>query len=59
MKCRKCGYYIMNNEIKFCQECGEPTENYINDRKKDDDNDEDEGGFLDTIGNVLGKLFGG
>jgi hypothetical protein len=61
MKCEKCGYYIMNKDAEFCPECREPTENYINDRRKDDrkEDEDDEGGFLDSIGNVLGKLFGG
>lgn len=60
MRCRKCDYFIMLKDTKFCPECNEPTDNYVNDRRKDDkDDDNEEDGIFDAIGVMFGKLFGG
>lgn len=59
VNCRKCDYELEGN-LKFCPECGESVRNNNRgqrDRGKDDD--DDEGGILGGLGDIVGKIFGG
>lgn len=71
IKCIKCGHEVDSN-IKFCPECGESVHSDYNDKdKKGVDkkyrdrrnrdrrgDDDDEGGILGGIGDIVGKIFG-
>jgi ribosomal protein L37E len=71
IKCRKCGKEN-DNRLKYCPECGKPVDSEYNKRYEDDDkdknrrgrnrgddDDDDEGGMLGSIGDIVGKIFGG
>ena len=61
VKCKKCDCEIDSN-LEYCPKCGEPIYRHGNDRKRNrrkDDDDDEEGGILDSIGSIVGKLFGG
>ena len=55
VNCRKCDYEL-EGSLKFCPECGESVRRDNRGKREDDD---DEGGILGGIGDIVGKLFGG
>ena len=64
IKCRECGFEVDNN-LKFCPECGESMTNSDYDKRKGrnrgegEDDDNNEGGILGGIGDLVGKILGG
>ena len=56
MKCKECGHEFTGN-AKFCPECGESVRG--DNREKDKRDNDDEGGILGGLGDIVGKIFGG
>lgn len=52
MKCRNCDKEF-DDKIKYCPGCGEP----VSRRDREDDNDDEGEGILDTITSFIGGLF--
>ena len=57
VNCRKCDYELEGN-LKFCPECGESVRS-DNRGRRDKDDDDNEGGILGGLGDIVGKIFGG
>ncbi|VVB93703.1 Double zinc ribbon [uncultured archaeon] len=57
VNCRKCDYEMEGN-LKFCPECGESVRS-DNRGRRDKGDDDDEGGILGGLGDIVGKIFGG
>lgn len=55
MKCQECDKEI-EPFVKFCPECGNNLMNIQNSKKEDDDNED--GGLAEIIGNFISKIFG-
>ena len=58
INCRKCDYELDGN-LKFCPDCGESVRSENNRERRDrGEDDDDEGGILGGLGDIVGKLFG-
>lgn len=61
--CKYCDVEISRN-LEYCTNCGKPNISKDLDNKKrnrrdrDNDDDDEEGGIFESIGNLVGKLFG-
>ncbi len=42
-----------------CKECGEPVRSDFRGRSDKEGDDDDEGGILGGLGDIVGKIFGG
>jgi len=58
MKCKECGNEFGGN-AKFCPECGESVLSDNRGRKNRKEDDDEEGGILGGLGDIVGKIFGG
>ena len=58
VNCRKCDYELEGN-LKFCPECGESVRGNNRGRRDRGEDDDDEGGILGGLGDIVGKIFGG
>ena len=58
VNCRKCNYELESN-LKYCPECGESVRSDNRGRRDRGEDDDDEGGILGGLGDIVGKIFGG
>ena len=57
INCRKCDNELEGN-LKFCPECGESVRSDNRGPRNRGENDDDEGGILGGLGDIVGKIFG-
>ena len=58
LNCTKCDYELEAN-LKYCPECGESVHSDNRGRRDRREDDDDEGGILGGLGDIVGKIFGG
>ncbi len=56
--CRNCNYELESN-LQYCPECGESVRSDNRGRRDRGDDNDDEGGILGGLGDIVGKIFGG
>ncbi len=54
VNCRKCNFEI-KGDVKYCPECGESVRSGW--RRRDREDDDDEGGIIGGLGDIVDKLF--